>query len=549
MASVDAWGRPAPLFPGRLLPNGRAATARIPAPTPRGSIRTRLLTAFTCVLMVALTGSAIGVWALREVASATDTLVQQAVAYERMAADAYRTVSVDAASYRAFALSSEPEVGDALTADIARARPGYDALMRQLGAGLRAPEDRARLAAIATAEQSFQAAVQELVRVRGFGVTENIRKVYTGRFTPALQQLLDAVAALQQSERERIDTTAARVEALSSMARTALVAFGLVSFIIGVLVSLRLVGNIARPIQQAVDTSGRVAEFDLTTDIEGHDRDETGRLLGSLGSMQEALRALVGQVRDAAQNISGASSEIAHGNDNLSHRTESMASGLQRTAASMGDMSQTIQQAAHAAQQADALAGSASEAATRGSEVTARVLATMRQLEQSSRRVVDIVGVIESIAFQTNILALNAAVESARAGEQGRGFAVVAAEVRSLANRSAQAAKDIQALIRESTVQVGLAAGLAEDAGRSMGDIHQAVQSVTAIVADIAVRARTQSEGTARLDAEMGQLDLTTQQNAALVEESAAAAESLAFQARELTRLVHRFQLADALPD
>jgi methyl-accepting chemotaxis protein len=514
------------------------------AATPlRGSIRSRLLSAFAAVLAVALAGSVIGIWALREVAQQTDALVSQAVAHERLAADAYTAISVNAASYRAFALSSEPEVGDALLADIGERRRGFDKLIARLAQELTATEDRQRLAAIAGADKAFLAAVAELANVRGFGVTANIRQVYTERFTPALDRLLASVAELQQAERGRIDATADRIDQLSRLAQIALLVFGLVSFVGGALASLRLVGKISRPIQQALQASGRVARLDLSHGITGHDRDETGRLLDSLASMQQALRLLVGQVREAASSISGASAEIAQGNDDLSRRTENMAASLQGTASAMGAMSATIRQAATAAQKADRLGGSAAQAAAEGSAVVARVLETMHELERSAARVVDIVAVIESIAFQTNILALNAAVEAARAGEQGRGFAVVASEVRGLANRASEAARDIRNLIGESSQQVVIASGLANEAGRAMVQIRNTVNGVGAIVADIAVQAHQQSEGTARLDLAMGDLDLTTQQNAALVEQSAAATERLARQAAELDAMVQQFRL------
>ena len=272
--------------------------------------------------------------------------------------------------------------------------------------------------------------------------------------------------------------------------------------------------------------------------------DEIGEVLQSLAQMRDALRKIVGDVRQSAESIQVASAEVASGNTDLSHRTEQAASSLQQTASSMAQLTSNVRQSADAAAQAKQLAASASSVAQRGGAVVAQVVSTMDQINGSARRIADIIGTIDGIAFQTNILALNAAVEAARAGEQGRGFAVVASEVRSLAQRSAEAAREIKALINASVERVDTGSRLVKDAGDTMGEIVASVQRVTDIIAEITAAAIEQSGGIGLINGTVGSLDQMTQQNAALVEQSAAAAESLRDQAQRLSQSMQVFRLS-----
>ena len=271
---------------------------------------------------------------------------------------------------------------------------------------------------------------------------------------------------------------------------------------------------------------------------------DTTSILHAISAMRDNLAHLVRQVRDSTDSITTASSEIAAGNGDLSARTESQASALQETAASMEQLTSTVQQNAANARRADELARAASDMAVRGGEVVHEVVGTMGSIEQSSRKIVDIISVIDGIAFQTNILALNAAVEAARAGEQGRGFAVLASEVRGLAQRSAAAAKEIKTLIDDSVAKVGIGTQLVERAGTTMGDVVQGVKSVTAMVAEISAASSEQSAGIAQVNQAVTQMDQGTQQNAALVEEALAAAQSLSQQALALSQVVGKFRVA-----
>ena len=304
---------------------------------------------------------------------------------------------------------------------------------------------------------------------------------------------------------------------------------------------------VARRIKAALDSamsaSQLIASGDLTGRIEAHSQDETGLLLQSLSQMQEALAAIVGEVRSGADSIATATEQIAAGNADLSQRTEEQASALEETASSMEELTSTVKQNAGNAQQANQLAISASSVAVKGGEVIHRVVQTMESISTSSRKISDIIGVIDGIAFQTNILALNAAVEAARAGEQGRGFAVVAAEVRSLAQRSAAAAKEIKALIEDSVGKVQDGSKLVDEAGRTTGEIVTSIKRVTDIMAEISAASVEQSEGIEQVNMAITQMDDVTQQNAALVEEAAAAAESLEEQALQLVQVVAGFKL------
>ncbi|MBG6072867.1 MULTISPECIES: methyl-accepting chemotaxis protein [unclassified Polaromonas] len=511
----------------------------------RNTLGRRLLATFSTILLLTMMGSAIGLWSLYYVNGETEQMVRQNMASERLVTDAYRHQEINAANYKAMALSSEPEVGDILAADIVATQQRYDALMKQLQSRLQTTDEQALLTKISAAGKVFAKAQAELVAARDSGLTERIRKVYSARFQPASNALLAAVSALADFQRQAIDAAASQIARWSATARMALVVFSIAALVLGAVLSGWLVRSISQPIRLAGATADRVASLDLRHDIEGHERDEAGRLLTSLGVMQGALRTLVQQVQGATHNISHASSDIASGNADLSSRTEQAACSLQETAASVELITSAVHQSAKAANRADAMASSASTLAVQGGQAVREMVGTMQEILQSSRSIEDIIGVIEGIAFQTNILALNAAVEAARAGEQGRGFAVVATEVRSLANRSSTAAREIKAMIHASVQRVESGVHLVNYAGQTMGQTVEAIQNVALSLREITGATHAQTQDISRVNTAVSQLEKMTQQNSALVEQSAAASESLRHQAHELAALVSRFVLPE----
>ena len=354
---------------------------------------------------------------------------------------------------------------------------------------------------------------------------------------------VDAIEKIVNAE-----STQAQRDFADSMQRTMWWFAGMLALVVTIVVPFTLMNShsIIAPMQQARDVALAIARGDLTRPVDVHGKDEAAELLQALAQMQTALSGLVGEVQQASENIHGASNEVASGNQDLSGRTERAASNLQQTAASMQQLTKSVQHSAESSRHASALASSASSVAERGGAVVAQVVSTMNEINQASRCIADIIGTIDGIAFQTNILALNAAVEAARAGEQGRGFAVVASEVRSLAQRSAAAAREIKTLIGTSVEKVETGARLVQDAGTTMGEIVASVQRVSQVIAEISSAASEQSSGIGSVNGTVGDLDTMTQQNAALVQESAAAAEHLSGQARALTDIVARFQIRAA---
>jgi methyl-accepting chemotaxis protein len=406
-------------------------------------------------------------------------------------------------------------------------------------------EDAGSLQAIANHMDAYQKAfapVAHQLESSGYDSATTADKVMFRAYA-ALNDLDKAFTALVAELNAQAERAS---KASQEAAKLTIALFGaavVLATVVVVPLTLLNMHSICQPIEAARSLAGAIAEGDLTKDVQAQGRDEAADLLRALVQMQESLRHIVGQVHTSTENISTASSQIASGNQDLSSRTEQAASSLQQTASSMEQLTGTVKQSADAARQANQLASSASSVAQRGGAVVSQVVSTMDEINASSKKIADIIGVIDGIAFQTNILALNAAVEAARAGEQGRGFAVVAGEVRNLAQRSAQAAKEIKSLIGASVEKVESGSKLVQDAGSTMDEIVASVRRVSDIIGEITAAASEQNDGIGQINVAVSQLDQMTQQNAALVEESAAAAESLREQAQRLAGVVGTFKL------
>ncbi|WP_053843686.1 methyl-accepting chemotaxis protein [Paracidovorax avenae] len=367
--------------------------------------------------------------------------------------------------------------------------------------------------------------------------------------TKAVAEFAEADKLLTQLDselRKEVAEVTARQQSVSEQTKWLFALAVVITVVVVVPLTLLNMNSICRPLVEARRMAQAIAGGDLSQRMHVEGRDEVADLQRSLQGMQQGLGALVSQVRDASGSIATASQEIASGNQDLSSRTEQTASNAQEAVASLSQLTSTVQQTASSSQVANQLVASASGIATRGGAVVEQAVASMHEISASSRKIGDIIGLIDSIAFQTNILALNAAVEAARAGEQGRGFAVVAGEVRSLAQRSAQAASEIKGLISSSVTAVNGGVRHVEDAGSAMKEIVESVQRVSDIIGEINSAAAEQSSGIGQVNGSVGEIDRMTQQNAALVEQSAAAAESLREQAARLSQVVQQFHLDDA---
>jgi methyl-accepting chemotaxis protein-1 (serine sensor receptor) len=379
------------------------------------------------------------------------------------------------------------------------------------------------------------------LRANNLDDVKRIRSEKVVPLFPAVREGVDALMKLQLDvAKQEFDTAVARYNIIRTVSIAAILVGVAFAFAFG----LTLVRGIANSLKQAMEATDAVAQGDLSHRIQVQGKDEIALLLQSLSSMQDSLIKVVSSVRSGSEAVSTASAEIASGNHDLSARTESQASALEETAASMEELSSTVKQNADNARQANQLAQSASKVAVQGGDVVAQVVGTMKEINDSSKKISDIISVIDGIAFQTNILALNAAVEAARAGEQGRGFAVVASEVRSLAGRSAEAAKEIKNLINASVERVEQGTTLVDQAGSTMTEVVSSIRRVTDIMGEISAASSEQSQGVSQIGEAVQQMDQTTQQNAALVEEMAAAASSLKGQAQELVQTVAVFKLS-----
>jgi methyl-accepting chemotaxis protein len=419
-----------------------------------------------------------------------------------------------------------------------------NANMERLEKAMTDDAGKAALAKLTEARAAYRAPRDKVIELLKAGRSEEAKIALLIELRPRQVAYMERVEDLIKLQSDAMNAAQDEMGATVSRIKTTIAALLGLAFLAAVLLAWWIIRTTTRPINEAVSVVRAVAGGDLAIEFNAEGTNETAQLLKALHEMKTRLAAIVGEVRGNAESVATASAQIAQGNADLSSRTEQQASALQQTAASMEQLGATVKQNADNAQQANQLALGASTVAVQGGEVVSQVVDTMKGINDSSKKIVDIIGVIDGIAFQTNILALNAAVEAARAGEQGRGFAVVAGEVRSLAQRSAEAAKEIKRLISTSVERVEQGSALVDRAGSTMQEVVSSIRRVNDIVAEISAASTEQSGGVAQVGQAVAQMDQATQQNAALVEESAAAAESLRSQAKHLIDSVAVFRLA-----
>jgi len=503
----------------------------------------RLGLGFGLVLAMMALMTALGIWRSHATAEAARTMTSVPLAKERIISDWYRLVEIGVRRTTAIAKSADPSLGPFFAEESAKSTKAAQELQKQLEPLLTSDAEKALWKDFQEVRAQYLQSRDGVVKIKAEGTAQEANAALEKQFLPISKNYLSKVQQLLDMQRKAIDGMVVEIGENNDRSRNFLMLLGALALCLGGFYAWWLATGITRPLRQALVVAQTVASGDLTSDIRSSTSDETGQLLQALQAMNSSLTAIVADVRTGTQTIASASGQIATGNQDLSSRTEEQASSLEQTAASMEELTSTVKQNADNALQANQLAMSAADVAIRGGEVVGQVVQTMGGIDASSRKIVDIIGVIDGIAFQTNILALNAAVEAARAGEQGRGFAVVASEVRNLAQRSASAAKEIKTLIGESVEKVREGSSQVADAGRTMEQIVESVKRVTHIMGEITAASREQTSGIEQINQAISQMDQVTQQNAALVEEAAAAASSLQGQAGQLSDAVGIFRL------
>jgi len=509
------------------------------------SIGKRLALGFAVILALSVAITGVAIWRLQEVASATRAMMEVPLAKERLISDWSSRIDSAIRRTTVIARSSDPALG-AYFADEAKKSSAMSGELQKKVEALIDDDEKALFARIGEQRKIYLSSRDQVAKFKADGALEQADAHFNNVFVPGSTSYQNLIVELLQLQRSKIDAIAAQIESGARTSRSLLIALTVLVLFFGVACSWLLTTGITRPLGQALAAARRVAAGDLTGRITINGSDETGQLLLALQDMNSSLLNIVLQVRSGTAQIETSSTEIAAGNQDLSSRTEQQAGSLEETAASMEELTATVKNNAGNAHQAKELAGAAAGVAVKGGAVVAEVVGTMDAINAASRKIVDIIAVIDGIAFQTNILALNAAVEAARAGEQGRGFAVVASEVRTLAQRSAAAAKEIKELIGDSVDKVNQGSKLVADAGATMDDIVDSVHRVSTIITGITTASKEQSAGIDEVYKAIGEMDRVTQQNAALVEQSAAAAESMQQQAAQLAQVVSVFQVGDA---
>ncbi len=509
-------------------------------------LRLGLVFAMIVLLLLAVTG--IGLWRMSVASSMTGELVQSRLPNERMIDEWFKVIEVNAARTTTAWRATDPEEQKEVEAQMKKSSARATVIQDTLGKTITEPTAKAALAQVLETRKAYTAARANVFKQKAAGNLDAAKEIFDKDMAGKREAYLASLAYLSDVQRRVLDQTGAAIADNYASGKRMMLALGVIAVVLAGLCAVMITRSITGPIGEAVRVAQAVSTGDLRSNIVVTSTDETGQLMGALKAMNDNLVGLVTHLRTGTETINTASGEIASGNFDLSARTESQASSLEQTAASMEELTATVKHNAAHAREANRLAIDASTVARDGGQVVGEVVATMATINESSRKIVDIISVIDGIAFQTNILALNAAVEAARAGEQGRGFAVVASEVRSLAQRSAAAAKEIKQLIGASVETVDTGSRLVARAGATMEQVVASIGKLGTIVGDISSASDEQQSGIEQVNVAITQMDGITQENAALVEEAAAAAASMQDQAVGLARLVATFKLHDSSP-
>ncbi|WP_136414079.1 methyl-accepting chemotaxis protein [Herbaspirillum sp. ST 5-3] len=506
-------------------------------------VGTRLGIGFAILILLLVGATALGVSRLSALDDSTNLIARNYYPRVAIANKVLEDVNTQASILRNLLLLENPEQIKAALATSEALRKDIAGNVAQLEKLLATKKGREILQALLAERNRYLAAQNEYLKLFAEGKKAEATTQLFGVLSPAQDAYFSQVKGLVVLGGKLMEKGSADADTQYHEGATIMLSLAGMAILLASWFSWWVTRSITRPLNKAVEVAQTVASGDLSSEIEVRSNDETGRLMQALKNMNTSLAKVVGEVRNGTHTIATASGQIAAGNQDLSSRTEEQASSLEETASSMEELTSTVKQNADNARQANQLAISASEVARKGGSVVSQVVDTMGSINASSRKIVDIIGVIDGIAFQTNILALNAAVEAARAGEQGRGFAVVAAEVRNLAQRSAAAAKEIKALIGDSVENVDAGAKLVDQAGATMREIVDSIQRVTDIMGEIMAASAEQTAGIDQINQAITQMDQVTQQNAALVEEAAAASVAMQDQADKLAQVVSVFKV------
>lgn len=503
----------------------------------------RVIASFSAMLFIMVMIIFLGLWQMASMHQTTTYLVQDKMVKQQLASELLNAINLNSARALSIAKSDSLEVMDFFDAEVQKGEAVIDSLRARLAAMQGDAVETALLQELDANRQEYAAVVEKISAHKERGQILEVEQMLESEFGPARTRYTDSMKAMLDYHSDQAAVLGRETDQVYEHSFIFMLSLGMLSIVIGIVLAWRLVRGIVRPLKKAISFATAVAEGNLTRRLETERNDEIGDLICTLNFMNESLARIVGQVREGTTVIAQASTQITAGNQDLSSRTEQQASALEKTAYSMNELTCNVGQNADNAQQASLLAVAASDVAVRGGEAVSEVVHTMEQINASAQRMADIIGVIDDIAFQTNILALNAAVEAARAGEQGRGFAVVASEVRSLAGRCANAAHEIKDLISDSVQKVQTGSLLVTKAGSTMTDIVHSVRQVTEIMNDMALASQEQSARIEQVNQAISQMEQGTQQNAALVEEAAAVSKAMDEQAKHLAQMVQLFRI------